>query len=628
MILMKDMEKFNNISIFQKILFISFLLVSFKWLISYFFFDESINLRVINDVYDSSYFPLIKSFSELNFNPTYSENLSELKIISFPIISLLINSLFYKFLGSYSFLFLELICVFLFLLIFYLIFKELKFSSNSSITYSLFLFILPTILSDLTFLEFKALKLVSLNFKTFYSLRFPRPIISNLFLYSFIFFVIKFYLNKDNDLKIILASIIIMAFSLHIFFYFFIFQFLLLTLIYFDKFKSNIFIFIIDNLRKHILFLLIIILSYIIFSYQIKLSEPEYIQRIGLVEIDFSKKIILLKYLTNFFIKMEFLVLFFSASLLFILLKKNITKIFYYFFISTIISTFLFILLYNKGIDYYHFFNWILTSGLLYLVISFMYFLDYYLLNKTTDKIKFTVNIFLIFIFLIFFNLSNSLKQINFFKSNLNDRNELKNLVNFYLENEQIFTKKNEILTLNNSFSLWLILNNFNNLSIVPVSFWTPKKTSLIEDELISVFKQLNLNEDDFISFLSNKKRGYRYKNLKVQNFFDRIYLANRLKIFDKKNLYTVDEKEFIKKNSPLITHQLIIPKNEFLRLKNKFINVDNIINPDVIVLDFTNNIINKKNVNMTIYCLAFESNNYQIFVKNKISNYCKNFKN
>ena len=82
------------------------------FMISYFFFDESINLRVINDVYDSSYFPLIKSFSELNFNPTYSENLSELKIISFPIISLLINSLFYKFLGSYSFLFLELIIPF------------------------------------------------------------------------------------------------------------------------------------------------------------------------------------------------------------------------------------------------------------------------------------------------------------------------------------------------------------------------------------------------------------------------------------------------------------------------------------------------------------------------------------
>ena len=165
---MKDLEKFNNIYTFYKILLISILLVSSKWIISYLFFDESIDLRIINDVADSTYFPLIKSFSELSFNPSYSENFHELRLVSFPIFSLFINSIFFKLFGSYSFIILEYICVFLFILIFYFIFINLNFSKNSSITCSLFLFILPTILSDLAFLDNKMLNITSLNFNTFY----------------------------------------------------------------------------------------------------------------------------------------------------------------------------------------------------------------------------------------------------------------------------------------------------------------------------------------------------------------------------------------------------------------------------------------------------------------------------
>ena len=458
---MKDLEKFNNIYIFYKILLISILLVSSKWIISYLFFDESIDLRIINDVADSTYFPLIKSFSELNFNPSYSENLHELKLISFPIFSLFINSIFFKLFGSYSFIILEYICVFLFILIFYFIFIKLNFSKNSSITYSLFLFILPTILSDLAFLDNKMLNITSLNFNTFYNLRFPRPIIANLFLYSFIFFLTKFYLRKENNLKIVLLSIIIMSITLHVFFYIFIFQFFLLLLIYIDKFKSNIFSFIIINYKMHILFIFMIILSYIVFHFQMHLSEPDYAERMGVLEIESKQKIILINYLINFFTKIEFLFLFSINTFLFFLLKKNPIKIFYYLFLSTIISTILFVLIYNKGVDYYHFFNWILTSGLLYIIVSFFYYIENYLLNKITNKRQFFLNISLIIIFLVFLNFSNSLNQINSYKTNLNDRNELKNLVNFYEKNTNLFTKKSEILSLNNKFSLWIILNDF-----------------------------------------------------------------------------------------------------------------------------------------------------------------------
>ena len=153
------------------------------------------------------------------------------------------------------------------------------------------------------------------------------------------------------------------------------------------------------------------------------------------------------------------------------------------------------------------------------------------------------------------------------------------------------------------------------------------KKTSTIEDELISVFKELNLNENDFLKFLSNKKKGIRYKNSQVEHYFDRIYLANTLKSFDEKNLYTEEEIKFIKNKSPIITHQLIIPQNEFLRLKNKFINTKNIIAPDIIVLDNANKVINERQMDVNRYCSAFKSKNYQIFVKKNISNNCDDIK-
>tara|TARA_Y100001970_G_scaffold290090_1_gene422538 strand:- start:5372 stop:7249 length:1878 start_codon:yes stop_codon:yes gene_type:complete len=624
---MTDDKKFIDYKIFQKIFYITILLVVFKWIFSYFFFDEAINLRIVNEIYDGAYIPLIKTYSEFNFNPSYSENLSNLKILAYPVLSLLVNSFFYKIFGSYSFILLEFLCVFLFISIFYLIFTELKFSKYSSITYSIFLFILPTIFFDLAILEIKQLKLASVNFGTFYSLRVPRPIISNLFLFSFIYFIFKFYLSKENNLKIVLPSVIIMAFTVHIFFYFFTFQLLLISLIYLDKFKLNVFSFIKKNIRIHILFLSIILLSFLVFFYQVNLSEPDIKQYMGLVEIDLSKKIILLKYLVNFLTRIEFLLLFLTSSIFFIYLKNDTIKVFYYFFISTIISTILFIMSYNKGIDYYHFFNWILASGLLHIIITGIYLFDTYLFEKIVEKKKIILNIFLIIIFVTYYSSTNSLKQINQYKQNFNERIELKNLVNFYTQNKNIFIKTNEVLTMNVKFSLWLILNDFNNLSIVPVSFWTPKKNSRVEAELISAFKKLNLNENDLINFLSNKKKTHKYKNEYTGFLFDRKYLANRLITFDNKKLYTDEEKKFIEKNSPIITHQLIIPQNEFSRIKNKFKNTNTVIDPDVIVLDFQNKVINKKKIKKNIYCLAYDSDNYEIFVKRTISSDCKIFK-
>ena len=107
--------------------------------------DEGFVLRAIHDVNDSSYFPLIKSFSSLNFNPSYNPEIQNLNMISFPFLSLLPNIFFYKIFGIYSFLIIEFFSVFLFLLIFYKIFCSVLNLKVDSL-FSLILFSTPLVL--------------------------------------------------------------------------------------------------------------------------------------------------------------------------------------------------------------------------------------------------------------------------------------------------------------------------------------------------------------------------------------------------------------------------------------------------------------------------------------------------
>ena len=100
------------------IFFITISLLSLRWIFSYVNFpNEDIILRTISEVNDTSYFPLIKSFSNFDFNPSFSMDIKDLNLISFPFLSLLPNILFYKIFGSYSFIIIEFVSVFIFLII-------------------------------------------------------------------------------------------------------------------------------------------------------------------------------------------------------------------------------------------------------------------------------------------------------------------------------------------------------------------------------------------------------------------------------------------------------------------------------------------------------------------------------
>ena len=603
-------------------------LVSLKWVLSYLYFDEDIILRVINDTYDTAYYPIIKSFSDLDFAPSYLNTLNNLNMISFPIISLFINSLFYKILGIYSFILLEFICATFFIFIFYNIFIKLNFSTFFSVICSLFLFIIPTILIDLAFINIKALDLLIVNIQKFYSMRFTRPIISNLFLFGFIYFIIDFFIKKENYTKNFYILSVLMGITINALFYLFFIEFFLLIIVFFIKFKSDFIKIILKNFKHIFISLIIFLLSIVVFQLQLFNSEPDYIERMGVFYLDASQKIILWEYLKNFFFGKKFLFLFLINTVLYFMIKNKLIRIFYFLFLSSILSPIFFFYIFNKGVDYYHFFDWIVITGFLFLIISVLYFIDLKFirpLKKTNLKILMK---FFLVIIIIYFNTTNSVKFIN--KTELvnykrNDINEVTNFIN----KSPIFKNKNlEILNFDIPLATWLILSDYKNFSLVPLTFWTPKTNETLENELISSIKFLNLDKNDFYEIIKNERGSWRFKNEFVYVFFGRKYLANSLVNFNN-NLsdFSNVEKKYILSNNLIITHQVIIPKLEFKRLKKKFDDIKIKINPDIVILD-KDGYQKITELNNNNYCIIFNNEAFKIYLNKKIMSDCEIVKN
>ena len=614
--------------IFLIFLFLATLLILPKWILSFSLFDEDIILRIINDVSDATYFPIINSFSDLNFSNSYSGNIDNLKLISYPVIGLFVNSFFFKILGGFSFILLELLCTTLFLWIFYNIFLLLNFSNWSSLALSVFFFILPFILKDIATLNIESLKILSLNFESFYSTRFPRPAISNLFFFSFIFFIIKFYKDDARLIKNTFIITILISFTINIFFYLFFIEFFLLIIICYLKFRNKLFVFLLNNFM-HFFYCLLILLSFlIIFQSQIFFSEPDYVSRLGVFDINSDQKKILFEYLYNFIFGAEFLFLILLNTIFLFLTNNKDIKIFYYLFISSVISPIFFFTILDKGVDYYHFFNWIVITGFLFPLISTLYFFD----NIVVKYLKALQHKSLIFIFifcsLFYSNLNNFLNFKTKASNESLERYELNEITKFIYKNE-LFEKKNiEILNLNYELSIWLLLNDFNNFSIIPVSFWTPKTDHTLENELISSIKFLGLDKKNFNDLIENKMKSWRFKNEFVFNYFGRKYLANSLVSFNNDNSdYTQTEKNFMLSNNLLISHQVIIPKSEIDRLLKKFEKASIIINPDIVIID---NEVSKKidKFNNDNFCLIFKNNRFSIYSNNKSNPECLLSKN
>ena len=613
-----------NINIFIFIITLS--LFCFKWILSYYFFKDDISLKVIFDTPGDGFFYYIYSEAliNLNFNPSYDNEVNNLKNLPIPFYSILIPSILFLIFGNFSFLILEFICIYAFYYIFYLIFKKFNFSNLYILFLSTIIFCIPSIFQ---YFNFGNIPYSSAIYEI-YNLRFPRPLIVNLFFFIYILFFLS--LNSENifNFKNSIILSIILSISFSSFYYFFIIEvisFFILICIYLS-FKEFIRI---SNFKYYIVTILSFLILSAPFIFFLYSSEIEYKERLYLINLDLDKKIILLKYLSEKIFSIKFIFIFTFLSLL--NYYSNKSKLINYKFInqifiivlSSVAAPFIFILVSPQTGLVYHFTNLIVTTVFIYL---FIYFANiFFNLNlKSISIIKYLgfISIFT----LIFFN---NFYYYDFFKKKKLDqsyssyREGISNSIDLMkrMNNNQI-----NLLTFSPELMVWSTINGIEN--IVPISGQlVPKKHETIEKDLIYTFKFLNLDKNLFLEFFENQNHQWRLFNPNTQLFFWGRYSASKLKTINESLNFKTEELEVINKTTPLNVQSIAIPLEEFERLGKKFENFNEvkISTPSIIVLN-NNKILMQSKISKIFYskCINLSTENIKIYVLNELTELCQ----
>tara|TARA_B100000780_G_C21102735_1_gene445103 strand:- start:73 stop:1848 length:1776 start_codon:yes stop_codon:yes gene_type:complete len=588
------------------------MMVAPSWVFSYFQYpNEDFVLKILNDTTDSLYYPLAINFSELNFKPLYDLNITEdVGVTAYPILSVIIISFFWKLIGPFSFPVIQLLSIFITLNIFYKLSNHNKIDKESSIFISIFCLTFLFFFDVLSnFFDKNFLQMINNNLQNFYNFRFPRPIITNLFFFLYLYFCYEvFFKNKFNYRKIIILGFI-SGFTLHIFYFFFIFQNVILFLLTLKKFGFNKQIFSRKNINLFSIYLIFVASFLLLYFINLNFVDKDYLIRLGTIDLDLEKKIILLKYYFNFLLNKIFIILF-LLNIAIYYINKNYFKIdmFEYLniiFFSIIISPFIFFIFSPKAITVYHFFNWILISGL----INFTFFLLYIfglILNVSTKKKLQYVYIILSVLVVNYKLISNNL-VIN------NSRVDESEIINFINSNkEKVINKK--FLVPNENIFAWLSINRFNNFEYVPIEMWTVRSNNRLENDMIKVFKFFDLDINDFDNYIKNRNDGFRMMNRNAYNFLGRKYVAGKLKTFEDSSDF--ENYEFIKTIKPIISHTFAIPRYEINRLLEKFKKVNKIIKPDYVLVK-KSGIFQFKNFQEKNYCILKDNETFALYSLN-----------
>ena len=617
------------------IVFCSIFIFSIKWYHPFSNFNENIDVRVIFESVSDGYYyyPFLKALSNFNLSYSFDPSIENLRTIALPVGAFFLHFIFYLFIGSWSFVALEFFFILLFLIIFYKIFRLLGYKRIQSLALSITLFTIPNFLQILNLDKLNYFSVIS---SEFFSLRFPRPMVTNIFFFLFILFLIKFdqkkiFLKKNFILLGILSGLSFTS-LVHLFF---IEQVsLLFFLVY--KFKSQT----IKKLKQNITCVIFYILSFILvsspFLINIYFIEPDYLQRIGLVNLDYEKKIILFKYLFAKLFKPEFLIVFIIIIFQIILINtknwfKKLRKlnIIFIIFYASIISPFAFILISTKFFSHFYLFNnQIVILAFLLLFLSACIIIDAYLKKNFSDKFTNSLFIFLLTICLVtnFFQTYKNYNKIHLSEENAFERKEFNKVVNIINEMDLLDKNNNlSLLTFDNRFLVWFNLNEIKYLNIVN-GVLVPKKHEMIENDLINTFKYLRLSVKDFEKFLENKKlSSWRYRNENVKNLFWMLYQANSLITFNDSKDFNKEILEFINNSSPLLSQQLAIPNDELQRLIKKFDfeKISNFSEPEIIIINKKNPILIKSNIDLDDFCKKFEGKFYDFYYNLNLDSNC-----
>jgi len=603
------------------LIIISFFLFALKWILSFYYFPgEDISIKIINDSYEDSflYFHYVKSLANFDFNNIYLTTSSESDLMPIPYGAILIHTIFFKVFGITSFIFLEFLSIFIFLFIFFSIFKKLEFNLEYSILLSLITYTSPLTASYFNYFEISEINTFVAHF---YNLRFPRPLIANLFLFYFIYQLIVFNSESLIKLKTLIKLTLIMGLSLSSFYFLFLVEIISLFIIILIKVKKNISIVNIKNFLKLFYSICIFLIIVSPFIYLLINGSEAFSQRMGIVESSFLDKKFLIEHYFSKLLNYKLLIIYIFLTISFIFIKKSykkdfeIVNIFYIIFISSILSPLLFIILSSKVAVLYHFNNIVVICTILLFGMIFL------ILSKHNIKKLFFNNKIYLFSFSFLILITYNIYSFNNFNKKIDNiyRHETNELFKIF-STKDIEVKNLSLLTFDTKIMTWAILNDIKDINVLDGLF-SPRSNELTDISLIESLKFLNLEISDFKDFIKNKKVGYRYINDDARTIYWLKYQANSAATFKRSLDFNNDTLEHILNSSPFYSHQFAIPEFEEKRLLNLFLNHTgkNLKNPDLILINNKHHILRKSKINLNNYCIIYNKEFISAYLKKNL---------
>ena len=616
------------------IFFSALILFSIRWYNPLINFDEKIDISIIFDSISDGYiyFAQFKAFANLDLNYSFDPSIKNLNNLTIPTGAFYLHFIFYHVLGAWSFVFLELVFILFFLIIFYKISRLLNLTRIESLSISIILFNVPIFLE---LLSLSGSNYFSVIYSEFYSLRFPRPLVSNIFFYSFILCIFRLLKNNFFIKKNFILLGIISGLSFTSYFHAFVLEQLILVFTIFNIYKYKT----LKILKKNFKFIVFYFGSFLIISLPFLInmffSEVEFLERMGLADLNYERKLSILSYLFKKLFKFEFLLIFSLSILIFYYInyKNNYNKfkklnIFFIIFYVSILTPFIFVLLSPKFSSHFYLFNnLILISVFLLFFFALILIIKFYFIKIISNKVITYFSFLLIFasLFFNFFQNQKNYNEIKLRKDNINLRSEFNLISNLIKKNTFINLKDSSLLTFDNRFLIWATLNNIKYIKISN-GVISPKTHEMIENDLIQTFKYLDLSKDDFYNFIKNKKlSSWRYRNENIKNLFWMRYQANSLITYKNSKDFNPEILDFIKKSSPLLSQQLVVPNSEINRLLLKFDNYSAYnYDPDLIILNKKNKILTNSLIDLNIFCKEFEGEYFIYYYKLVSNSDCK----
>ncbi len=607
---------------FLILLILTLIVILPKWIIGANFFELDIVVNLLVNFVDIQYLPIILSFSEFNFSPTYLDKIKVEGVIGFPILPLLFHSIFYKLFGPYSLILSNLIFKFF---LFFFIFKFFEKFFNSKKISLIFCVLSFAFFSFFNFIYFRfdieILNSIWSIFKNFFGFKVPRPAFSSIFLFLNLYLLLIFKEKIKNNLSFKYIILLSFSFAMLINTHFYSFLILIpvaLMILIFEK-KNQLFNFLKKNFLRVLLFILFLFIFSLPFLLQLFFSNEDYNIRIGVIELEINQKIFFIKYFVNKLLSLELVLLFIIATFIHIYFrKKNEQKfhldIFYYLIISSIITPIIFVFLSPKIINLSHFISYILFSffGFFFCLIFFILYNSVKKFNLKIVNQSLNLSIYLIILLSSFFVINEQFTKI---KNNIH-LEDLKAIQKYFNRNNQDINFKEKKLFTNHLTiqNLWLLNGNKNVL--VSDAFTNVLPKDKIEYFLFNSLKSIGVLEEKFEKYLFEKNIISRdHLIMFISNYR---YQGNALYQYQDLKNYNSDSIKKIKKASPFNNQSNILPENEkkyLIRGYNAH-KIDEDVIPDMVILrisELNKNLI----VENTEYIKKFSGKNFVLYYKN-----------